>query len=144
MNIDQDIFFPFFALIIFLFYWIFGGVFFAILALLRLRRIYKVRFSCLFTFTSIGCALAATWTGKYWIQNPESVCVQRAVSLINPFVSFFTCSFFTFIVAVLVWAIVLVVIGSLFLLVSRTDEETWLGHILHLIKKSSSSEDEEI
>jgi hypothetical protein len=121
---------------IFLFYWIFGGVFFAILAFLRLRRIYKVRFSCLFTLTSIGCAIGATLTGQFWITHPGSICTNQSSYLFDPIISFLSCRFFSLFASVLLWAGVLIFLGCIFLLLSRTDEETWLGHLLHYFKQS--------
>ena len=53
----------FLGIIWFLLYWVLGGVFFAIVAIIRLGRVRKVRFSCLFTLFAIICAGAASYFG---------------------------------------------------------------------------------
>ena len=62
----------------FLFYWILGGVLFALVAILRLGRVRKVRFSCLFSFWSLLCGAGAAWGGVKLAQDSITSCYLLA------------------------------------------------------------------
>lgn len=47
----------------FLLYWIFGGVLFSIIAVLKVGRVHKARFGCLFTLVTAGMGALAAWAG---------------------------------------------------------------------------------
>ena len=47
----------------FLAYWVLGGVFFAVITILRLGKIRMVRFSCLFTILALLLGVSASYFG---------------------------------------------------------------------------------
>lgn len=74
-------------------FWIFGGVFFSVVALLRLGRIKKVRFSCLFTIWTAICATVASYYGVKIAGQAISVCLKEATTRTEIIASVFTCGF---------------------------------------------------
>lgn len=111
----------------FLFYWVFGGVFFALLTLLRLMPIRKVRFSCLFTLAAAGCAFGAAVTGARWAEASLAPCLSEArLAATDGFLASFGCGFFSILAGAAVWLLVLIVVGFLFLAVSRLKKRSWL------------------
>lgn len=77
----------------FLVFWIFGGVFFAVLTLIRLGRIRKVRFSCLFTCWALLCAAAAAYYGVHVAEQPITQCLEEAVTRSETVSAVFVCGF---------------------------------------------------
>lgn len=124
----QMIFVVFLAFLFFLFYWISGGVFFAAVALLRLMRLRKVRFSCLFSLSAFFCAVGASLTGIKLAEGALETC--RPTTGISGFHDGFfvalTCGFTGIMTGMLIWAAVLVLLGFVFLAFSRREESSWL------------------
>lgn len=120
----------FFAVVLalgwFFLYWIIGGVFFACVALLRLKKIHKVRFSCLFTLTSILCASGAAWWGSMWAKKEIEECVPNHIFPQNFSEKVFVCGFSEFLFSMLIGLIVLIIIGFGLLKLSSRKERNWL------------------
>jgi hypothetical protein len=128
------LFFLFFlALLWFLFYWIFGGVFFAALALSRLMRLRKVRFSCLFSFAALACAIGASWTGLKLAEDSIATC-STSFDKGEGFLRVISCGFVGILTGMLVWAIVLGASGFLFLAFSKRREASWLTRTEKLLE----------
>ena len=140
MNPDIQVLFVFFAIFTFLFYWIFGGVFFAMLTILRLGRIHKARFSCLFTVTSIGCAVGAVFTARQWAGEAVALCVKQSQTAAQIFFASTACGFFSFLAAFLVWIGVLVILGLIFMSLSKTNEQTWFDHFVNHVQKDGEED----
>ena len=135
------IFFATLAVIWFFFYWIIGGVFFACVALLRLIRLRKARFSCLFSLTAALCALAAAWGSTIWIEKTTGDCPvfpidQAAITVL------FSCEGVKLIISAITGFVLLVVIGFGLLKLSSWKDRIWLTSFAEKLELYSSSEDE--
>lgn len=112
------------TLFFFLFYWILGGAAFSVAALLRIGRIRKGRFSCLFTLICAGTAFGAAKTGLLWAEERSSICVYTKIASESGFA--FSCGTGALLMAFVTWAAVTVLLGSLLLRFSRSKERSWL------------------
>lgn len=135
------IFFATLAVIWFFLYWIIGGVFFACVALLRLIRLRKARFSCLFSLTAAICASAAAWGSTTWIEKAAGNCLifpidQAALTVL------FTCGGIQLVVSVFAGFVLLIVIGFGLLKLSSWKDRTWLTSFAEKLELDSSDEDE--
>ncbi len=81
------------GIIWFLGFWILGGVFFAVLTLIRLGRIKKVRFSCLFTIWALICASISSYYGVRLSMGAINVCMDTAATKSEVISSVFVCGF---------------------------------------------------
>ena len=115
------------ALIWFLVYWVLGGVFFPVMALLRLVTIRKVRFSCLFTILALGCASGAAWGGIRLADEAVSHCLVDSETKAEAITAIFGCGFVGIFSAFLLGLIVLVSIGSILLRISTTETRPWIN-----------------
>ena len=97
----------------FLFYWIFGGAFFALVSVFRLGRLKKLRFSCLFSLFSLASALAAAWMGMRYAEVSSSECLNISRTNVEGFVGFFGCSLVALTLAFLGGATAVILLGAL-------------------------------
>lgn len=111
--------------ICFLIYWIFGGIFFACLALLRLRRLRKARFSCLFSLSSFVIAFGSSWFG--FTSLIDKKCFSE-VDKINTILkdSLFFCDFWTIFWLMLGGFFVQIIVGFFLLKISSWQDRSWL------------------
>jgi hypothetical protein len=110
----------------FLAYWIFGGVFFALITVLRLGRVKKVRFSCLFTLL---CAACGAFAAKYGLQASGlsiSDCLDKAQTKAEAFSAVFGCGFAGVFGTFLVGAAAMVLGGFLIMAISRSQQRPWI------------------
>jgi len=126
MNADLGLFAWLIALIWFLAYWILGGVFFSVMALLRLGAVRKVRFSCLFTILALGCAAGAAWGGIGLADDAVSRCLISSESKAEAITAIFGCGFVGIFSAFLIGLIVLIAFGSVFLKISTAETKPWI------------------
>lgn len=126
MNPDLGLFAWLIALIWFLVYWILGGVFFSVMALLRLGAVRKVRFSCLFTILALGCAAGAAWGGIRLADDAVSQCLISSESKAEAITAILGCGFVGIFSAFLLGLIVLVAVGSVFLKISIAESKPWI------------------
>ena len=113
------------VLLLFVVFWIVGGVIFAVIGLVRFLRLNKNRFSCLFTFLSAGTALGAAWMGLRAAQTdaPRACLKQAKTSGIAEFIpSLFTCASEEVLSAATLWFLFLLGAGILLLFISRAPE----------------------
>ena len=75
----------------FLVYWILGGVFFAIVTVIRLGRIRKVRFSCLFSILSLFLGVSAAYLGMRHSQTAVNACLAEASNKAEVVAAMFGC-----------------------------------------------------
>lgn len=125
----------------FFLYWIIGGVFFACVALLKLIRLRKARFSCLFSLTAALCALAAAWGSTVWIEKTAGDCLTFPIDRVAITV-LFSCGGVKLVVSAIVGFILLVVIGFGLLKFSSWKDRTWLTSFAEKLELYSPSEDE--
>ena len=120
---QADMFLWALAALWFLLYWIFGGVFFALIAFLHFGRMRKARFSCLYTLVCVLSAYGAALTGIKWAQEGISQCDRTAITsdvgFLTEFVSTFACGFIGLFGALLVWFAACVLGGFLVVALSR-------------------------
>ncbi len=123
---DLGLFVWFIALIWFLVYWILGGVFFSLMAVLKMGSVRKVRFSCLFTILSLGCASAAAWGGFKMANEGVQSCLQEAATKAEIITAIFGCGFVGIFSAFTLGLIVLISLGSVCLKLSTTKTRPWI------------------
>lgn len=110
------------ALVWFIVYWILGGVFFAIVVASRFINLRKARFSCLFSVASGVLAYAAAATAMLLAQPPMRVCSQAAQGGSEAFFGLLRCAPKAFFASGLLWFVVLVFIGAVAVLLSRSEK----------------------
>ena len=137
MNDELFWFTWFLSLIWFVLYWIFGGVFFAVVAFLRFGRVRKVRFSCLFSLWTILVAAGAAWGGMLFAQEAQTECLLAAETKAEAITAVFGCGAIGVFGALLVGVAVLVIGGFLIMAISRTDNKPW-------IKMENDEEEKEV
>jgi len=130
------------AIVWFFLYWIIGGVFFACVALLRLRRLRKARFSCLFSLSAAICALGAAWGSTVWIERAAVGCLENLPRGKEALLLVFECGFFQFIFSAMAGLLVLIVIGFGLLKLSSWKDRTWLTAFAERLELNSEAEGE--
>lgn len=111
----------------FLLYWVLGGVFFAVVAILRLGRVRKVRFSCLFSLFSIIIALGASWFGLRMSNQGISDCLATAETAPELATAIFGCGFAGVLGAFLLGAAALMIGGFILMAISKSKTKPWIN-----------------
>jgi len=138
---DLGVFTLFLTVLWFLFYWIFGGVFFTVIAVIRLGRIKKVRFSCLYTIMAALAGYGAAKLGVYWAGDAMTRCLAEANGMSEQFAAIFACGIVGIFTAMLILAAVLVFVGFALMAISRSKEPRWFDHPDEEIKEEFEKED---
>jgi len=126
MDVGLQSFVIFLSILWFFVYWILGGVFFAVMAILRLGRVRKVRFSCLFTFLALACAIGAAYFGVSSAQAALRTCVVSGTSAVQTKVAFIGCGFNGIMGAFFIGVLVLVMIGFFIMAISKSKAKPWI------------------
>lgn len=111
----------------FLLYWILGGVLFALVAILRLGRVRKVRFSCLFSLWSLVCGVGTAWGGVKLAQDSITSCYLLAQTKAEVLTAFFGCGFAGVFGMFLLGAAVLTLGGFLLMEISKNKSAPWIN-----------------
>ncbi|MBI4713594.1 hypothetical protein HY771_00155 [Candidatus Uhrbacteria bacterium] len=110
----------------FLVYWILGGVFFAVIALLRLGRVRKLRFSCLFSLWVLVIGIGAAFKGIELSQTQVEACLIDATNRAQIVTAVFGCGFSGVFGTFLIGAVGVVLGGFLIFAISRTKSRPWI------------------
>jgi hypothetical protein len=110
----------------FLIYWVLGGVFFAVIAVLRLGRIRMVRFSCLFTLLATLLGVGAAYGGIRQSQQDVLVCLEGATSNAETVMAVFGCGFASIFGVFLLGAGLLTIGGFLIMAISKSKTKPWI------------------
>ena|SRR3990167_6155504 len=122
----------------FLVYWILGGVFFAIVTVVRLGRIRKVRFSCLFSALSLVLGIGTAYLGIEHSKEAINACLAEATTKAETVVAIFGCGFAGIFGTFLLGALLLTMGGFIILALSRSKTKPWI--ILDIQEETLSSE----
>jgi hypothetical protein len=114
------------ALFWFILFWIFGGVFFAAVGIMRVIKLRKARFSCLFTILSAVCAYAAAHTGVWWARKEIKECIAQTHDVFGKMASVVACGIFEEALAAVIWFTVLILGGFILLYLTRAENQSWL------------------
>ncbi|HBR80830.1 MAG: hypothetical protein UX09_C0020G0013 [Candidatus Uhrbacteria bacterium GW2011_GWE2_45_35] len=131
------------AVVWFFLYWIIGGVFFACVALLRLIRLRKARFSCLFTLSAAVCAFLAAWFSTVWLERTASGCLADLPRGREALVLVFSCGFIQFLASAAAGLVVLLLIGFILLKLSSWKDRSWLTTFAEKLELDKKEEEEE-
>lgn len=131
------------AVVWFFLYWIIGGVFFACVALLRLIRIRKVRFSCLFSLSAALCAFAAAWGSTVWLGRAVATCPTVEPRGVQLLIEIFSCGFFQLIISALAGLAALIIIGFGLLRLSSWKDRNWLTAFAERLELNNDNNNEE-
>ncbi|MBI4437491.1 hypothetical protein HY631_00900 [Candidatus Uhrbacteria bacterium] len=123
----------------FLLYWVLGGVFFAVITILRLGRIRMVRFSCLFTLLALALGAGAGFLGIQRSQQAVLVCLAEAQTRAETVVAVFGCGFASIFGVFLAGAGVLTIGGFLIMAISKSKTKPWI--ILEEPQEETSQEE---
>ena len=126
MNTEFTSFFIILSLLWFLMYWVLGGVFFAIITVMRLGRLRKVRFSCLFSILSLLVGVGAAYAGMKGSQEAVSDCLGQAVNNAEKMMAVFGCGAASIFGAFLLGSLVLTVGGFLIMVISKSKTKPWI------------------
>lgn len=112
------------TLLWFLVYWIFGGIVFMIISLVRPGRMKRVRFSCLYTLVAALTGYGAAWLGMYWATQaggslPEATSVEDVAFLLG------SLEFIGILLGLAVGFAVTFLAGWIIMLLSRSHEPSW-------------------
>ena len=110
----------------FVVYWVLGGVFFAIVTMMRLGRLRKVRFSCLFTILSFVVGVGVAYSGMKGSQRAVADCLGEAVSNAEKMTAVFGCGAASIFGMFLLGALVLTAGGFLIMAVSKSKSQPWI------------------
>ena len=121
----------------FLLYWILGGVFFALITILRLGRIRKVRFSCLFTLLAAMCASVVAYLGLNSAHDSVQTCLLEASNKVEIITSVFGCGFAGVLGMFLLGAVVVIIVGFFFMAISKNKSKPWIELDLHSLEEES-------
>lgn len=108
-------------------YWILGGVFFSIVALLRMGRVRRVWFGCLFSFFALGLGVLAAWVGgRLAASNLDSCFAFVGTGRFQQWLHQFSCGIVDYVGAALVGFLLLIVLGALLMVVTTSSEKAWI------------------
>jgi len=116
----------FLSILWFLVYWILGGVFFAVISLLRLGRVRKLRFSCLFSLWVLVIGIGAAFKGIEFSQEQVKECLADATNRAQIVTAVFGCGFSGVFGAFLIGAIAVTLGGFIIFAISRTKSRPWI------------------
>ncbi|MBU0531177.1 MAG: hypothetical protein ABIG32_02085 [Candidatus Uhrbacteria bacterium] len=122
---DLQVFTVLLSVLWFIFYWVFGGVFFTVIAVLRLGRIKKIRFSCLYTILAALAGYGAAKLGIYWAGDSINQCLAQANGVQEQFIAIFACGIVGIFTAMMIGAVALMLGGFLVMAISKTHEKRW-------------------
>ena len=88
----------------------------------------------------MGCAVGAVFTARHWASVAVATCVEQSQTVAQIFFASTACGFFPFLAAFLIWIGVLVILGLLFLSLSKTNEQTWFDHFVDHIQKDGEED----
>ncbi|OHB20621.1 MAG: hypothetical protein A3J67_02840 [Parcubacteria group bacterium RIFCSPHIGHO2_02_FULL_48_10b] len=111
----------------FLIYWIFGGVFFALLAILRFGNVRKLRFSCLFSLLAAGVGIASAWYGIRYSEQTITECLASAENRAQVITAIFGCGFVGVVGAFIIGILVIVLGGLIIMFISKTNSKPWIS-----------------
>ena len=112
----------------FLVYWIFGGVVFSIISLIRPGKMKRVRFSCLYTLLSIGTGYGAAYLGVRWASDatggvPSVSSVSEAVLVLGGL------GFVGILLGLMCGFLVSFLGGWIIMAISRSREPSWFDRM---------------
>lgn len=130
------------SIVWFLLYWTIGGVFFAVVAIARLGRVRKVRFSCLFTLWSLLLGVGAAVFGYQFAQGAVEECLSYSETTTELAAAVFGCGFIGVLGAFAIGFILLVAGGFLIMAMSKSDVKSWITLEREEQSAESTSSDE--
>mgnify|MGYP001559475615 CR=1 FL=1 len=111
-------------------YWIFGGVIFSIVAILRMGRIHRARFGCLFSLSAVGMGVLAAWSGIRFSRPELIACHPPAALNALPtwqlWLEQFTCGIVGIVGAWVIGFVLLLIVGAVLLQVSKANSKSWI------------------
>ncbi|MBI4256887.1 hypothetical protein HY626_02420 [Candidatus Uhrbacteria bacterium] len=110
----------------FLIYWVLGGVFFAVVTMVRLGRLRKVRFSCLFTILSLVVGVGVAYSGIKGSQEAVNGCLAEAVTNAQKMIAVFGCGAASIFGMFLLGALLLTIGGFLIMAISKSKSQPWI------------------
>ncbi|MCR4313845.1 MAG: hypothetical protein NUV84_01195 [Candidatus Uhrbacteria bacterium] len=110
----------------FVVYWVLGGVFFAVVTMMRLGRLRKVRFSCLFSILSLIVGIGVAYAGIKGSQEAVSDCLEQAVTNVEKMAAVLGCGAASIFGMFLLGALVLTIGGFLIMAVSKSKSQPWI------------------
>lgn len=110
----------------FVVYWVLGGVFFAVVTMMRLGRLRKVRFSCLFSILSLVVGISVAYSGIKGSQEAVSDCLGQAVTNAEKMTAVFGCGAASIFGMFLLGALVLTIGGFFIMAISKSKSQPWI------------------
>lgn len=126
MDAELTSFFIIFSILWFVIYWVLGGVFFAVVTMVRLGRLRKVRFSCLFSILSFVVGIGVAYSGIKGSQEAVSDCLSQAVTNAEKMTAVLGCGAASIFGTFLLGALVLTIGGFLIMAISKSKSQPWI------------------
>lgn len=116
------------TLLWFLVYWVFGGVVFSLISLLRPGKLKRVRFSCLYTILSAFVAYGAAKYGILWAAKatgtvPETASITEAIVVLGGM------GFVGILLGMMAGLVVLFLGGWALMMISRSHTPSWYDRV---------------
>ena len=109
----------------FILYWIFGGVLFSIIAVLKVGRVHKARFGCLFTLLTAGMGGLAAWAGLQLSAVQIATC-PAATSDAPLWVDQFSCGIIGILGTFFVGFLLVLVVGAALISLFTSRGTSWI------------------
>ncbi len=107
-------------------YWVLGGVFFAVITIIRLGRLRKLRFSCLFSLLSLIVGVASAYFGVSSSQGAVGECLATAVTRAEKITAVFGCGFASILGSFLLGSLALTIGGFIIMALSKSKTKPWI------------------
>ncbi len=126
MDFSFSSFATYLSILWFLVYWILGGVFFAVIAILRLGRVRKARFSCLFSLWALLIGVGTAFKGLEYSDHAIRLCLNGVTTRAQVVSAIFGCGFAGVFGAFLLGALAMTIGGFLIFGISRSKSKPWI------------------
>ena len=110
----------------FMFYWVFGGVLFAVVSIMNVSKFRRARFSCLFTTASLICGFGAAYSGAMAAKESIDACLVESNDMFGRLASVVACGVFEQMVAGVFWFFILLCLSALAYILSRAGNQSWI------------------
>lgn len=114
------------ALTWFVIFWLVGGVFFAIISVMRTAKLRKAHFSCLFTLSTLLAACGAAYGGLYLGQGQIETCMVEAQDYFDALAAVYGCGVLELFAAAGLAFLALVFVGFILLFICRPKNDSWV------------------
>ncbi len=109
----------------FFLYWIFGGVIFSIITVLRVGRVRRSQFGCFFSLIALGFGVLTGWGSSELAAHNFATCVLSEERW-RSWMEQFACGIVPILLSLAVGFVLLLIVGFYVLTISENDAPSWI------------------